>query len=234
MRIKAALVLAAGIVLGSAILGFAFYTARATYETISVVGSASTAFTADTVKWSLSIARTVPGSELSSGYRQIRDDQELMRSHFLQMGLDDEEITVQPVTSYPMHGPQGEINSYRMTQPMQVISEKLDEVEELALEPGSFLSGEMLLERSQLEYFYSAIDTLKHELLGEATADARRRAEEIAEPTGVTVGPIRQARAGVFQIREPFSTEVSGYGMYNTSSREKEISVTVHATFLVR
>ncbi|MFP4535498.1 MAG: SIMPL domain-containing protein, partial [Spirochaetaceae bacterium] len=179
-------------------------------------------------------ARTVPASELSSGYRRIRDDNELMRSRFLQRGLAEEEIAVQPVTSYPVHGPQGEINSYRMVQPMQVISENLDEVEQLALEPGSFLSGELFLERSQLEYFYSEIDTLKHELLGKATADARSRAKEIAEPAGVTVGPIRQARAGVFQIREPFSTEVSGYGMYNTSSRQKEISVTVHATFLVR
>lgn len=234
MRIKAALVLAAGIVLGSAVLGFAFYSARATYETITVVGSASTRFRADTVKWSLSMARTVPASDLSSGYGRIRDDYQQMSSRFLQAGLTADEVTIQPVTSHPIHSPQGTINSYRMMQPLQVISQELDVVEELALDPGSFLSGGMILERSQLEYFYSQIDSLKHELLGEATIDARRRAEEIAEPAGVTIGPISQARAGVFQIREPFSTEVSGYGMYNTSSREKEISVTVHATFLVR
>ena len=39
------------------------------------------------------------------------------------------------------------------------------------------------------------------------------------------------ARAGVFQITEPYSTEVSGMGMYNTSTRRKEITVTVHASF---
>ena len=41
------------------------------------------------------------------------------------------------------------------------------------------------------------------------------------------------ARAGVFQITEPYSTEVSDYGVHNTSTRVKEITVTVHATFLL-
>jgi len=40
-------------------------------------------------------------------------------------------------------------------------------------------------------------------------------------------------KAGVFQIIEPYSTEVESYGMYNTSSRKKDITVTVHAQFLI-
>jgi hypothetical protein len=42
------------------------------------------------------------------------------------------------------------------------------------------------------------------------------------------------AKAGVFQIIEPYSTEVESYGMYNTSSRKKDITVTVHAQFLIQ
>jgi hypothetical protein len=37
----------------------------------------------------------------------------------------------------------------------------------------------------------------------------------------------------VFQITEPFSTEVTDYGVHSTSTRSKEITVTVHATFSV-
>lgn len=39
------------------------------------------------------------------------------------------------------------------------------------------------------------------------------------------------ARADVLQITGPYSTEVAGYGIHSTATRDKEISVTVHATF---
>jgi CheY-like chemotaxis protein len=66
-----------------------------------------------------------------------------------------------------------------------------------------------------------------------AAADARRRAEEIAGGSEMTIDKIVSARAGVFQITAPFSTEVSDYGVHDTSTRKKEITVTVHATFSV-
>jgi uncharacterized protein len=63
---------------------------------------------------------------------------------------------------------------------------------------------------------------------------AKRRAEEIVGSTGGKVGGVTSARAGVFQITEPFSTEVSSFGVHNTSTRRKEITVTVHSAFRIR
>ncbi|WP_232502671.1 hypothetical protein [Candidatus Cloacimonas acidaminovorans] len=48
------------------------------------------------------------------------------------------------------------------------------------------------------------------------------------------MGKLREARAGVFQITEPYSTEVSDYGIYNTSTRSKSISVTLTAIFKLK
>jgi hypothetical protein len=45
------------------------------------------------------------------------------------------------------------------------------------------------------------------------------------------LGKLREARAGVFQITEPYSTEVSDYGIYNTGTKQKSISVTLTAYF---
>jgi hypothetical protein len=73
--------------------------------------------------------------------------------------------------------------------------------------------------------------TLKRSLLRQAREDAGARAGEIA---GDRLGDLMEARAGVFQIREPYSTEVQGYGMYSTATRKKEMTVTVHAVFGVR
>ncbi len=110
-------------------------------------------------------------------------------------------------------------------------SDRLADVEPMALDPAAVLRDGAALEFSQLEYFFSGIAQLKQELLSFATRDARERAAQIAENTGSRVGKIISARSGVFQITEPYSTEVSGFGMHNTSTRQKEITVTVHASF---
>ena len=62
---------------------------------------------------------------------------------------------------------------------------------------------------------------------------SRARADEIAAASGVSTRKLLNSSVGVFQITEPFSTEVSDYGMYNTSTRQKDITVTVRAGFLI-
>ncbi|HPV64673.1 MAG TPA: SIMPL domain-containing protein, partial [Candidatus Cloacimonas sp.] len=59
-------------------------------------------------------------------------------------------------------------------------------------------------------------------------------AEEISGSGNTKLGKLREARAGVFQITEPYSTEVSDYGFYNTSTRSKSISVTLTAIFKLK
>jgi hypothetical protein len=123
---------------------------------------------------------------------------------------------------------------FSLDQGLTVIAEGGGQaLETIALDPGGLLEAGIVLQFSRLEYFFSGIDELKHSLLSQATADARRRAEEIAGGSEMAVDKIVSARAGVFQITEPFSTEVSDYGVHNTSTRSKEITVTVHATFTV-
>ena len=68
-------------------------------------------------------------------------------------------------------------------------------------------------------------------MIGAATADAMARAKEIVGATKARLGKLSSARSGVFQITEPYSSEVSDYGYYNTNTRAKSISVTVTTDF---
>ena len=70
-------------------------------------------------------------------------------------------------------------------------------------------------------------------LLAAATLDARERAEEIVGATDATIKKMRSVRAGVFQITEPYSTDIAGYGIHQTTTRKKNIKVTVSAEFVV-
>ena len=64
-------------------------------------------------------------------------------------------------------------------------------------------------------------------MLGAASADARLRAGEIADKTGAKLGELSSASQGVFQITPAHSTEISGEGMYDTSSIEKTVRAVV-------
>ncbi|MBM3705678.1 MAG: DUF541 domain-containing protein, partial [Actinobacteria bacterium] len=82
-----------------------------------------------------------------------------------------------------------------------------------------------------LEYYYTGLPQLRIELLKDAVADAKLRAQKIAESTGLEVGSIKSANAGVVQVLQVNSTEISDYGAYDTSTIEKEVMVTVTAIF---
>ncbi len=231
MKTRETAILSAGIVLAAFIFGIFFLHARTDQNTIRVVGSASHSFSTDIVKWQLNIARTTSQERPSGGYANLRADLKKIIGTLEETGIDRTEITIQPVTSQPVYDHQGAITSYRVQQSLYVISDQVAVIEDLALNPESIYSQGIIVQQSQLQYYYSAVDELKHELLGKAAKDARMRAEEIASSSDGSVGIIKTEKAGVFQITEPYSTEVSGYGMYNTSSRQKDIKVTVHAEF---
>ncbi|MBP7509433.1 MAG: hypothetical protein KA807_16595, partial [Prolixibacteraceae bacterium] len=99
------------------------------------------------------------------------------------------------------------------------------------LDPQFFAQRSIILIQSNLEYLYSKLPDLKKEMIGAATEDAYARAKEISSASKTHLGKLIYARTGVFQITEPYSTEVSDYGFYRTNTRTKSISVTVTADF---
>ena len=84
------------------------------------------------------------------------------------------------------------------------------------------------------EYLYTKLADVRTVMLGEATKDARTRAESIARAAGSDIGAVREVRMGVFQITPRNSTEVNDYGINDTSSLEKDITAVVRVTFAVK
>lgn len=230
--VVAAAVLGVGVALAGVAVGGFLYASRSRAETVQVVGSASQSFRSDVAKWRVVLARRAPEDGLSEGYGEIRRDLDRFRAALRAEGVDSAAVAVQPVNAQPMWGPEGRREGYNLVQSLYVVSEDPTSLERLALNPGDLLTGSAVLESSQLEYYYSGIGELKRSLLAAATEDARRRAAEIAGASaGGTLGRMISARAGVFQITEPYSTDVQSYGIHSTATKDKEISVTVHASF---
>ena len=219
------------LIISSVIFGLFFYNARVTGNYVRVVGSAGKQFTTDRVKWRLTVSRTASATGLAEGYSQLRKDVDLVTEQLRASGIDEKSVSFQALNTNPIWNNTGVISNYTLQQSLYVISDSVETVEKIALNPENIASKGIIIENSRLEYFYSKVDELKRELLGDAAKDAGLRAEEIAKSTGKKVGNLISAQAGVFQITEPYSTEVSGMGMYDTSSKDKEIRVTVRAEF---
>jgi hypothetical protein len=81
---------------------------------------------------------------------------------------------------------------------------------------------------------YTKLAELRPALSAEATKDALIRAEAIVEITGDELGGVRDVYSSPFQVTAPGSTEVEDYGIYDTSTREKEVTAVVNVTFAVK
>src|SRR5690606_13917132 len=211
------------------VFGLFFYHARTPERTVQVVGAATRQFDTDVARWRVTLSRSVGLDGLSAGYSALHADVRRVSAQLRGLGLPDSALILQPASANPRFEERGRMTGYEVHQTLLAVSRDVDALEGLALDPGRLDTGGAFLQGSSLEYFFDGLAALKHALLAEATADARRRAEQIAGEG--TVGAMTQASAGVFQITQPYSTDVESYGIHDTSSRKQQITVTVRATF---
>ncbi|NLW56173.1 MAG: SIMPL domain-containing protein [Firmicutes bacterium] len=232
---KVGLILGVSLIISAVIFGSYFYRAQSPGQTISVVGAASQDFEADQVKWTLNIEEEVLGDNLTAGYVKLQAIREKIFALLETKGIGRDSITLKPAhvfKEYDYTANARVFRGYQFQQTIYVITDQVDAVEEMAFNPVELLDGGTI--NSNLEYFYSDIDELKKELVGEATRNARERAEKMVEQTDVKIGKIVSVRSGVFQITEPNSTRVEAYGIHDTSTRQQQIRVTAHVTFSLK
>jgi len=67
--------------------------------------------------------------------------------------------------------------------------------------------------------------------LGAATRDAQSRALVLVAASGAKLGKLRGVNVGVFQVSSPNSTDVTDYGVYDTTTLRKDVTAVVNVTF---
>lgn len=231
-------ILAAGVVLAAVIIGLTFYKIKALENTLSVTGSAKTAVVSDTVKWNSQVTRAVPISSLDDGYAQIASDIEKVKTFLIDAGVAESEIEISSVSFYENYnyGQNVSFNNreYILNQYITVNSKDIQKITDLSKGVDTVIAQGVIFQTMSLEYYISNLPELRVSLLGQAIEDAKARAEELATSSGKKVGSLKSASSGVVQVLSPNSTEVADYGSYDTSQIDKEVMVTVKASFTVR
>lgn len=230
-----------GVILGGAIIvsfalaSFTFYKLRSA-DYISSTGSATKAVTSDKVKWISNITRVVKLSTVKDGYAKMDADLKEVKTFLTANGIPESSIDVAPVYMNEIYDNnyQAEKN-YNLIQNIEVQSNDVQKIAALTKNTSSLvISKGILFSTVSLEYYYSKLPEARIELLDSAVADAKARAEKLAGAGGKRIGALKSASSGVVQVRSANSAEISDYGMYDTSKIEKEIMITVKASFEIK
>jgi hypothetical protein len=223
------------ILLTAFVLGNAFKNRNKHNDTISVTGLGSKDFVSDLIVWSGSFIQK--DINLKDAYSKLDQDRARINAYMLSKGLKQENIVFTAVDInkefdevYDNNGNKikSEFIGYRLNQTVQIESREVDKVENISREVSELINSGIEFYSNQPQYYYTKLADLKIEMIAQATGDARQRAEKIAENAGSSVGRLKNADMGVFQIVAQNSSEdFSWGGSFNTSAKRKTATITV-------
>ena len=127
-----------------------------------------------------------------------------------------------------------EVDSYKISQPIEVTSKDVNKIKEVALDIQNLVDKGIDIGSISTDYYYSKLSDLKVKLLKAATEDAKERAAAMLKATHNRVGKIQSVKMGVFQITEPDSTSVSDMGINDTSTIEKKVTAVANVVFKIK
>ena len=209
--------------------------ARHIHDTISVTGSARKPITSDLVRWTLTVSHEAPTAATAA--KHLRGEVTSVRTFLEREGIPATAISPAVVVSeehvVDLGHHQRKI-SYRVSQGLDVSTRKLDVVERAATSVGGLIAQGIDVSAESPAYISTELTQAKLDALAAATDDARRRAEILVKGLGGKLGPMRSSSLGVYQVTPRDSTDVSDYGINDTSSREKDVTAVVTATFAVK
>jgi hypothetical protein len=212
--VAAGLLVAVGLAVGGFFVGRGLLVARASDRYVTVRGLAEREVAANLVVWPITYA--VTADDLGTLQRRSDEGAAKIRA-FLAGEFSDNEISASQarVTDRQAQGMMdqtGRLERFVAESTVTVRSERIDAVRAAMERSGELVAQGVALIRSyetSTEYFFTALDAVKPEMIREATRDARSAAQQFAEDSGSRVGGIRNAQQGYFSIedRDRFSPE---------------------------
>lgn len=211
---------------------------RSSEQVITVTGSASMNIVSDLASWECRFSQR--SDNLKTAYGRLRQDLETVRNYLRAQGVKDSEMAPTTVTTETLFvkDAQGQntnsVAGYNLEQGVRVNSKDVEHLQQIANSANTLIDQGLSLQSNAPEFYYTQLDSLKVKMLGEATQNAKQRAMSMAKYTNNHIGVMRSAQMGVFQITAPNSTEISDYGVNDTTSKDKKITAVVNVSFMVQ
>lgn len=178
---------------------------------VSVRGLAEQEVQANKVTWP--VVYKLVGNDLPSLYTEIESTNRIIIQYLTSNGISNQEITVGAPSMEDLEANPYNNNlryRYNLTEVITVTSEQVDLVRKLINRQGELLKKGVAIVSDysyQTTYEYTELNSIKPEMIAEATRKAREAAEKFAEDSGSKIGKIKDAQQGQFSItdRDPYT-----------------------------
>jgi hypothetical protein len=199
-------------------------------DVITVTGSAKKRIVSDYVIWDVSITSQKPSAQEAS--QQLDGWDKRARAFFASEGVKPTELVVQPISTQTVTSQNGSsIIGYQLIRNYEVRSSRVPAIADVAQHTATLLGQGVPLAAQPIQYVFTKLPEVRPALLAQATKDAQKRAKVLVDSTGAKLGGVRGVDVGVFQVTSPNSTDVSDYGVYDTSTLQKDVTAVVNVTF---
>ena len=221
-----------------AIISTAIFANTMSKDVITVTGSYSQEVTSDKGKFDFYINSRE--ATRAKSYAVLNKQIPEIEKYLISKGFKKENIDINPINGYEVYdvAPNGsstnKIVAYNASQMISVKSNDVKKVKKVSTEIYGLAQRGIEVSSSNAEYYYSKLSDLKVEMLEKASKDAKHRASAMLKATHNKVGKIQSLQMGVFQITPVESTNVSDYGLSDTSSIQKKITAVANVTFRVK
>lgn len=204
-----AMLVGAGLALGGWLAGQGFVQARTADRVVTVKGIAEREAQADIAIWPLRI--TAADDDLGRAQAELKASIAEINAFLARYGLDPQAVTLQAFsvsdadTNQYGGGPRAG-SRFVISQTLVVRSTEPDKVRAASEKVGELVSAGVVLSSggdygtSGPTYVFTGLNALKPAMIAEATARAREAAEQFARDSASSLGGIRRANQGVFEI----------------------------------
>lgn len=173
---------------------------------VNVKGLAEMEVAANKVTWPLMYKEI--GNDLTALYNKINSSNESIVNFLKENGLEENEITVNAPEIVDMNADRYSSNQnnyrYNVTQVITVASTKVDLVRQLINEQSELLKQGIAITGGdyiyRVQYEYTDLNSIKPQMIEEATKNARSAAEKFASDSESKLGKIKRATQGQFSI----------------------------------
>lgn len=236
-KIIKSIIFALAIIISAGILSNAYKSRVKHIGTVEVKGKADKEIHSDIARWDLMFSVNSP--DLKAAYEKTQANTDIVLKFLKQNGLDDNEIRVSGIditkTYETIRIPVGddyeykkEFTGYKLLRSFYIETKKLDTINKLVSEISTLIAQDIEIISQNPEYYYSKLDSVKHDLIEKASQDAVERAKKIARSNNQKIGKIKSAYIAPFQVTGIYSNEDYTWGgVLNTSDIIKNCSVTV-------
>jgi hypothetical protein len=176
----------------------------------------------------------------SEQYTLVRKQKKVLEEFLLKNGIEKEEIEFGNISikdSYinsnqlkKLVALKEPINNFTGNIRVTITSSKVDQVKKISSKLDELILEGVPISNSEMYFVFNKVNEIKEDMIREATLNAKKAAQSFARNAGNTVGAIRTANQGYFEIKDTDTIQnwSSNYTLF------KKVRVVTNVSFFLK